>query len=42
MAMSDMFAAMLILGLLGIAADRMVSTLTSRFFQQYLPEGKRA
>ena len=42
MAMSDMFAAMLILGLLGIAADRMVSTLTSRFFQQYLPEGTRA
>ena len=42
MAMSDMFAAMLILGLLGIFADRMVSALTSRFFHQYLPEGIRA
>jgi NitT/TauT family transport system permease protein len=42
MAMSDMFAAMLILGLLGIAADRIVSALTSRLFHQYLPEGMRA
>lgn len=42
MAMSDMFAAMLILGLLGIAADRIVRGLTSRFFHQYLPEGTRA
>jgi NitT/TauT family transport system permease protein len=37
LAMSDMFAAMLVLGLLGIAADRIVSAVTSRFLPQYLP-----
>lgn len=36
MAMSDMFAAMLVLGLLGVAADRVAQMLTSRFFRQYL------
>lgn len=37
MAMGDMFAAMLVLGLLGIAADRIVSAATSRFLERYLP-----
>lgn len=37
MAMSDMFAAMLVLGLLGMAADRIVHAFSSRFLHQYLP-----
>lgn len=39
MAMSDMFAAMLVLGLLGIVADRIVRALTARFLSRYLPGG---
>jgi NitT/TauT family transport system permease protein len=39
MAMGDMFAAMLVLGILGIAADRIVRALTARFLHQYLPPG---
>jgi NitT/TauT family transport system permease protein len=37
LAMGDMFAAILILGLLGIAADRLVDGLTSRWLSHYLP-----
>jgi ABC-type nitrate/sulfonate/bicarbonate transport system permease component len=36
-AMGDMFAAMLALGLLGIAADRVVRVLTARYLRAYLP-----
>jgi NitT/TauT family transport system permease protein len=36
MAMSDMFAAMLTLGLLGVAADRFARMLTVRCFRRYL------
>jgi NitT/TauT family transport system permease protein len=39
MAMGDMFAAMLVLGVLGIAADRVVRAVTARFLRQYLPTG---
>ncbi|MEP7206757.1 MAG: ABC transporter permease [Casimicrobiaceae bacterium] len=39
MAMSDMFAAMLVLGLLGITADRLVRIFTGRVLQRYLPAG---
>jgi ABC-type nitrate/sulfonate/bicarbonate transport system permease component len=42
MAMSDMFAAMLVLGLLGIAADRIVRAVTGRFLHQYLLVGRDA
>jgi len=38
MAMNDMFAAMLVLGLLGIAADRLVRVVSSRLLRRYLPE----
>lgn len=38
MAMNEMFAAMLILGLFGIAADRIVNALTRRFLHHYLPK----
>lgn len=41
MAMSDMFAAMLVLGILGLVADRVVRAVTARFLHQYLPEGVR-
>ena len=37
LAMGDMFAAILTLGLLGIAADRMMNGVTSRWLRQYLP-----
>lgn len=37
MAMGDMFAAMLVLGVLGIAADRIVRVATARFLRHYLP-----
>ena len=42
MAMADMFAAMLVLGLLGIAADRVVHTVTTRYLEQYLPARRDA
>jgi NitT/TauT family transport system permease protein len=42
MAMSDMFAAMLVLGLLGIAPDRIVRAVTGRFLHQYLLVGRDA
>lgn len=42
MAMGDMFAAMLVLGGLGLLADRVVRALTSRFLNQYLGERARA
>jgi len=32
-----MFAAMLTLGLLGIAADRLARMLTGRYFRRYVP-----
>jgi len=41
MAMGEMFAAMLVLGVLGMAADRMVRVVTSRFLRHYLPEDPR-
>lgn len=37
LAMGDMFAAILTLGLLGIAADRLVNGLSSRWLRRYLP-----
>jgi NitT/TauT family transport system permease protein len=37
LAMGDMFAAILALGLLGIAADRLVNGVTSRWLRRYLP-----
>ena len=37
MAMGEMFAAMLTLGLLGIAADRLARMLTGRYFRRYVP-----
>jgi NitT/TauT family transport system permease protein len=36
MAMGEMFAAMLTLGLLGIAADRLARMLTGRYFRRYV------
>lgn len=39
MAMNDMFATMLVLGALGIAADRIVRAFTSRFLDNYLTVG---
>jgi NitT/TauT family transport system permease protein len=42
MAMNDMFAATLVLGVLGIAADRIVGALTARFLHQYLPTDSHA
>jgi ABC-type nitrate/sulfonate/bicarbonate transport system permease component len=36
MAMDQMFAAMLTLGLLGIVADRLARRLTWRYFQRYV------
>jgi NitT/TauT family transport system permease protein len=39
MAMSEMFAAMLTLGALGIVADRIVRLLTSRYQRRYMPAG---
>jgi NitT/TauT family transport system permease protein len=36
MAMGEMFAAMLTLGLLGIAADRLARVLTGRYFRRYV------
>jgi NitT/TauT family transport system permease protein len=41
MAMGEMFAAMLVLGVLGIAADRIVRSATDRFLRRYLPGGER-
>lgn len=41
MAMGEMFAAMLVLGVLGIAADRIVRAATDRFLRRYLPGGER-
>jgi NitT/TauT family transport system permease protein len=41
LAMGDMFAAILILGLLGIAADRLVNGLTSRWLSHYLPPAEQ-
>jgi len=40
MAMDDMFAAMLVLGVLGLIADRLVRAVTGRFLQHYLPPGE--
>jgi ABC-type nitrate/sulfonate/bicarbonate transport system permease component len=37
MAMGEMFAAMLTLGLLGIAADRLARMLTGTYFRRYMP-----
>ena len=37
LAMSEMFAAILTLGLLGSGADRLVNALTSRWLKRYLP-----
>jgi ABC-type nitrate/sulfonate/bicarbonate transport system permease component len=42
MAMDDMFGAMLVLGALGIAADRIVSAMSARFLQHYLPPTSHA
>jgi hypothetical protein len=33
---------MLVLGILGIAADRMVRVVTARFLRHYLPAGDHA
>jgi ABC-type nitrate/sulfonate/bicarbonate transport system permease component len=41
LAMGDMFAAILILGLLGIAADRLVNDLASRWLRHYLPPAEQ-
>jgi NitT/TauT family transport system permease protein len=41
LAMDEMFAAILTLGLLGIAADRLVNGLTSRWLKQYLPPAEQ-
>ncbi|HVO90318.1 MAG TPA: ABC transporter permease, partial [Casimicrobiaceae bacterium] len=41
-AMGDMFAAMLVLGLLGIVADRLVRFATERYLHRYLPVGDHA
>jgi NitT/TauT family transport system permease protein len=41
MAMGDMFAAMLTLGLLGILADRLFVALAGRFLAHYLDDGGR-
>jgi NitT/TauT family transport system permease protein len=42
MAMDEMFAAMLTLGVLGIAADRLVRALTARSLRRYLREERHA
>jgi NitT/TauT family transport system permease protein len=42
MAMNEMFAAMLILGVLGIVADRVVRVLTDRFLHRYMPPDRHA
>ena len=40
-AMGDMFAAILILGLLGLTADWLVNGLTSRWLSHYLPASEQ-
>jgi NitT/TauT family transport system permease protein len=38
MAMDEMFAAMLTLGVLGIVADRLMRAITGRSLRRYLPD----
>jgi NitT/TauT family transport system permease protein len=42
MAMNDMFAAIVVLGLFGLLADRGVRLATARFLGRYVPKGDHA